>query len=62
MVALFFISILIGGGATLGILFANGQFSNNASNQPTRPVNLQTTPGAGFAPTPSAGTPGSQLP
>lgn len=52
IVALFFISILIGGGATLGILFANGRFSA-AANQPTRPVIIpspQSTAGA----TPSA--------
>lgn len=62
IMALFFISILIGGGATLGILFANGRFPSNTNNQPSRPVTLQQTPGSGFAPTPSLGTPGSQLP
>ncbi len=62
IIALFFISILVGGGATLGILFTSGRFPSNANNQPSRPVTLQQTPGAGFAPTPSAGTPGSQLP
>jgi hypothetical protein len=62
IIALFFISILVGGGATLAILFTSGRFPSNANNQPSRPVTLQQTPGAGFAPTPSVGTPGSQLP
>ncbi len=62
IIALFFISILVGGGATLGILFTSGRFPSNANNQPSRPVTLQQTPGPGFAPTPSVGTPGSQLP
>ena len=62
IIALFFVSILVGGGATLGILFTSGRFPSNTNNQPSRPVTLQQTPGAGFAPTPSVGTPGSQLP
>jgi hypothetical protein len=61
IIALFFASILVGGGGTLGILYSNGRFSSS-NNQTPPPVNLQATPGSGFAPTPSAGTPGSQLP
>jgi hypothetical protein len=61
IIALFFASILVGGGGTLGILYSNGRFSSS-NNQAPPAVNLQATPGAGFAPTPSAGTPGSQLP
>ena len=61
IIALFFVSILIGGGGTLGILYTSGRFPSNGNSQAQRPVTLNSTPGAGLTPTPAT-TPGSQLP
>lgn len=61
IIALFFVSILVGGGGTLGILYSSGRFPGNNGPAP-RPITLQLTPGAGLSPTPSTGTSGSQLP
>ncbi len=58
MIGLFFISILIGGGATLGILYANGRFSNS-NNLPS--ANHLVLPAPDSTPVPSP-TPAAQLP
>jgi hypothetical protein len=62
VVGLFILSILIGGGLTLGILYANGQQLSFGA-QPTQPPVRLPTPGASS--TPGSSTPaaqGTQLP
>lgn len=58
MLGLFFLSILIGGGATLGILYANGRFSTN-NNAPTSNNIVLPAPDSTPVPSPTTGT---QLP
>lgn len=60
IIALFLVSILVGGGATLGILYANGQFSANNNSQATGHVVLPA-PNSTVAPSPTTGT-ANQLP
>lgn len=58
IIALFFVSILVGGGGTLGILYTNGRFSTDNNSQPSRPVIVPSPGSAGATPTPQ----GTQLP
>ena len=58
IIGLFLVSILVGGGATLGILYSSGRFSSDSNSQTSRPV-IIPSPGSAGA-TPSAQ--GTQLP
>ncbi|HEX6481831.1 MAG TPA: hypothetical protein VF043_23565 [Ktedonobacteraceae bacterium] len=58
IIGLFLISILVGGGATLGILYSSGRFPSDSNGQTSRPVILPSPGSAGATPTPQ----GTQLP
>jgi len=54
IIALFLASILVGGGGTLGILYANGLFSPGSPSQAASPVTLPSPQSSGAGATPSA--------
>jgi hypothetical protein len=61
IIALFVVSILIGGGATLGILYANGKQLSFGPQPTTAPVQIPTASASSTA-TPTAQAQGNQLP